>query len=76
MHKVMFSLPDSLVSRMRSVIPAGDRSRLVANFLKQEVEQREQNLYELAMKLESNESFLTEMQELEKEFMNDGLENV
>jgi metal-responsive CopG/Arc/MetJ family transcriptional regulator len=76
MHKVMFSLPDNLVSRMKSVIPDGDRSRLVANLLEREVEQREQHLYEQAMQLESNMELRTEMQAIDKEFMNDGLDNV
>lgn len=72
----MFSLPDNLVSRMKSVIPDGERSRIVANLLESEVEHREQNFYELAMKLESNSELRAEMQALDKEFMNDGLDNV
>lgn len=76
MHKVMFSLPDRLVSRMRSVIPDGDRSRIVADLLEREVQNREKGLYERAMLLESNTELRAESKEWDQEFINDGLDNV
>lgn len=76
MHKVMFSLPDNLVSRMKSVIPDGDRSRIVANLIEQEVQHRENNLYERALMLESNADLRAEMKIWDQDFINDGLDNV
>jgi metal-responsive CopG/Arc/MetJ family transcriptional regulator len=76
MHKVMFSLPDNLVSRMRSVIRDGERSRIVADLLEREIQHREKGLYERALLLEQNAELRAESKEWDQEFINDGLDNV
>jgi metal-responsive CopG/Arc/MetJ family transcriptional regulator len=46
MQKVLISVPDDLLARMRAVIPNRQRSRIIAKFLESEVERRERELYE------------------------------
>jgi metal-responsive CopG/Arc/MetJ family transcriptional regulator len=48
MEKVLISLPDDLVRRMRVVIPNRQRSKVVAALLEKEVEQRDDHSSYLA----------------------------
>lgn len=61
---------------MRAVIPDGERSRLVAKLIEQEVQQREKLFYESALQLEGNQDLNLEMQSLEKELKDDGLRRI
>lgn len=63
MEKVLISLPDNLVRRMRVVIPNRQRSKVVAALLEKEVKQREQALYKCACDVEADEALNTEMAE-------------
>lgn len=65
MQKVLFSLPDSLVSRMRASIPPKQRSKVVAHLLEQELEKREQALYQCALEVEADEVLREEMKDWE-----------
>jgi hypothetical protein len=65
MQKVLFSLPDSLVSRMRASIPPKQRSKVVARLLEQELEKREQALYQCALEVEADEVLREEMKDWE-----------
>lgn len=75
MAKVMFSLPDKLVIRMKATISVGERSKLVAEILSKEVEAREEGLYKLAVKLEANRGLRQEMAVWDAEFGKDGLDD-
>jgi hypothetical protein len=63
MQKVLLSLPDDLVARMRAVLPARQRSKIVARLLEKELERRERELFECARALESDDALNSEMQE-------------
>jgi hypothetical protein len=76
MAKVMFSLPDQLVARMKSAIPSGQRSELFAKLLEKEVESREANLYTRALELESHKGLHNEMSVWDAEFGGDGLNDI
>lgn len=76
MAKVMISLPDSLIERMKASIPTGERSHVLAELLEKEIEARESQLYARALELESNKELRTEMQAWDQTFGNDGLDNV
>lgn len=76
MSKVMFSLPDELVFRMKSVIPAGERSEVLANLLDKEIKAREDNLYNRAAELEACVGLRREMAEWDAGFSQDGLDDV
>lgn len=75
MTKVMFSLPDKLVIRMKATISVGERSKLVAEILSKEIEAREEGFYKLAMKLEANRGLGQEMEVWDAEFGEDGLDD-
>lgn len=74
--KVMFSLPDQLVSRMRAAIPARERSKVAALLFEKEISAREQNLYFCAKELEACKGLKKEMATWENEFGEDGLDHV
>jgi len=61
--KVLVSIPDSLYSRMIATIPARQRSKLIAKLLEDEVEKREQELYQAALAVEQDEALGAEMKD-------------
>jgi hypothetical protein len=73
--KVMFSFPESLVVRMKAIIPQRERSKILAALLEKEISAREQNLFLRAKALEDNEGLKEEMSIWDREFGQDGLED-
>jgi len=63
MQKVLISVPDDLLARMRAVIPNRQRSRIIAEVLENEVERRERELYECAHDVEADKALNTQMSE-------------
>ena len=63
MQKVLISLPDDLLARMRAVIPNRQRSRIIAGVLENEVSRREQELYDCAKDIEADKALNNEMSE-------------
>ena len=76
MSKVMFSFPEQLVTRMKAAIPQRERSKVLAFLLEKEISKREQNLFLRAKELEECKGLKKEMAEWDKEFGQDGLDNV
>ncbi len=76
MSKVMFSLPDQLVSRMKAAIPARERSKIAAVLFEKEISSREQALYLCAKELEDSKGLRDEMAVWDDTFGGDGLEDV
>ncbi len=76
MSKVMFSFPQQLVIRMKTAIPARERSKVLAGLLEIEISKRENNLFLCAKVLEDNKGLKEEMAVWDKEFGQDGLEDV
>ncbi len=76
MSKVMFSLPQHLVSRMRVFVPEGERSELVASLLEKEIKNRERKLYQRASELEACTGLGQEMAEWDNAFSQDGLDEI
>lgn len=74
--KVTFSLPDQLVSRMRSAIPSRERSKVAVALFEKEINAREQSLYLCAKELEENKGLRDEMSSWGSEFGEDGLKDV
>lgn len=62
-EKILVSLPEDLVKRMKTVIPARKRSQVVKELLEAEIEKREGALFECAKAVESNEALNREMAE-------------
>lgn len=63
MEKILVSLPEELVRRMKTVIPARKRSQVVKDLLEAEIEKREQALFECAKAVEDDEALNREMAE-------------
>jgi hypothetical protein len=73
MQKVLFSLPDDLVARMRASIPPKQRSKVVA-YLLEEIKRREQALYQCALEVEADEALQEEMKDWDAT-LGDGIED-
>ena len=63
MQKVLVSLPDHLLARMKAVIPNRQRSKIIAQVLESEIAKRERDLYECASDVETDKALNTEMSE-------------
>ena len=63
MSKVLISIPDSLINRLRAAIPARQRSKIIANLLTKEIEERERKLYACAVEVEKDKRLSEELDE-------------
>ena len=63
MEKILVSLPEDLVKRMKTVIPSRKRSQVVKELLEAEIERRENALFECAKAVESDEALNRETAE-------------
>jgi len=63
MEKILVSLPNDLVKRMKTVIPARKRSQVVKDLLEKEINRREKALFECALAVEKDEALNKEMAE-------------
>lgn len=75
MYKMLISVPKQLAIRLRSTIPARQRSRVIAQLIEKEIEKREEQLYECALEVEKDESLNQEMTLWENQTLPDGLEH-
>lgn len=74
MQKLLISIPDSIVARLRSVIPDRQRSKFISKVVEKELEKREKALYQSALKVENDKSLNREMKEWDST-IGDGVEN-
>jgi metal-responsive CopG/Arc/MetJ family transcriptional regulator len=63
MEKILVSLPNDLVKRMKAVIPARKRSQVVKDLLEQEIDRREEALFQCALAVEKDKALNKEMAE-------------
>ena len=63
MEKILVSLPDDLLRRMKTVIPARKRSQVIKELLEVEIEKREKELFGCAQAVEKDEALNREMAE-------------
>ena len=63
MEKILVSLPDDLVKRMKTVIPTRKRSQVVKELLEVEIAKREKELFDCAKAVEKDEALNQEMAE-------------
>ncbi|HPN98933.1 MAG TPA: hypothetical protein PLX88_10165 [Syntrophorhabdaceae bacterium] len=61
MEKILVSLPNDLVKRMRTVIPARKRSQVINDLLEREIVRREEVLFQCALAVEKDEALNQEM---------------
>lgn len=72
--KIIFSLPDELASRMRSVIPLSEIDSVIASLLEKEISIRETALYLTAKEVEEDTELRKEMALWEDSCVGDGLD--
>ena len=63
MQKILISLPEDLVNRMKTTIPARTRSQVVKELIEKEIRRREEALHECAVAVEKDEALSREMAE-------------
>ena len=74
MTKIIFSLPDNLIARMKTSIPVDERNHVLIRLLEQEIAMREQTIYQHALLLEANKELRDEMIKWDNNFIDDGLD--
>jgi len=74
MQKILVSLPDRLVQRMKVMIPHGHRSKIVAELLEKEIAKREKSLYECARAVQADKELTSEMNDWDST-VDDGIDN-
>ena len=72
MSKVLISIPDDIASRMRTAIPQRQRSKVIVQLIKKEIEKREKALYECALAVEKDEALNNDMDDWDNT-LQDGL---
>jgi metal-responsive CopG/Arc/MetJ family transcriptional regulator len=75
MEKVLISLPEQLVARMRATIPTRQRSKVITRLLESEVEKREQALYECAVTVEKDTAIKNDVADEWDNTLKDGLQD-
>ena len=63
MRKVLISVPDNLFTRMKVLIPPGQRSKVLSELIAREIERREEALYRCACEVEKDENLNKEMED-------------
>ena len=63
MQKILVSLPEDLVKRMKTTIPARQRSQVVVGLLEKEIQKREKALNRCALAVEKDKPLNREMAE-------------
>lgn len=75
MQKMLISVPELLAIRLRSIIPARQRSQVISHLIEKEIEKREKKLYECALEVEGDKSLNREMKQWETQTLQDGLKH-
>ena len=74
MQRILITVPDALAARMKSVLPAGQRSKVITRILEEEIDRRERELYECAVAVEADTALNKELEEWETT-TGDGIDN-
>ncbi len=73
--RVNFTLPENVYDAFRIIIPKRQRSRVISELLKEEIERREKSLTEIARAVENDEALHKEMAQWDTT-LNDGLDDL
>lgn len=65
MQRILITVPDILATRMKSVLPVGQRSKVIARILEDEIDRRERDLYECAKAVEADTALNEELADWE-----------
>ncbi|ROH89559.1 hypothetical protein ED208_10545 [Stagnimonas aquatica] len=61
MTQLLMSLPDALAARLKSAVPARQRSKFIAELLERELDKQESALYQSALAVEQDSRLREEM---------------
>lgn len=75
MERVLISIPEKLAARLRAVIPARQRSKVIASLISKEVEHLEKQLYECALAVEQDATLNEEISAWDTT-LGDGLDEI
>lgn len=73
--RVNFTLPENVYDAFRIIIPKRQRSRVISELLKEEIERREKSLAEIARAVENDKDLHQEMASWDST-LNDGLDDL
>jgi hypothetical protein len=74
MEKILISVPDTLVARMRASIPTRQRSKTIVRLIDNELKKREKRLYDCAVEVEAETALNKEMKDWNVT-LNDGIQD-
>ncbi|MBU4267419.1 MAG: hypothetical protein KJ808_01015 [Acidobacteria bacterium] len=74
MQKLLISIPDSILSRLRAIVPDRQRSKFISTIIEKELKKREQALFQCALKVEQDKALNAEMGDWDAT-LNDGIEH-
>jgi len=63
MKEMLIKIPEELATKFKSIVPRGERSKIIAKLIEEEVGRRDEKLYKIALELEKNEKLNKEMKE-------------
>ena len=61
MQKILVSMPEPILSRLRAVVPDRMRSKFIADIVEKELLSREEALYKCAQRVEKDKALSLEM---------------
>jgi len=63
MKEMLIKIPEELAAKFKSVVPRGERSKVIAKLIEEEIRRRDDKLYKIALELEKNEKLNGEMKD-------------
>jgi metal-responsive CopG/Arc/MetJ family transcriptional regulator len=63
MKEMLIKIPEELAAKFRSIVPRGERSKIIAKLIEEEVGRRDEKLYKIALELEKNKKLNKEMKD-------------
>lgn len=56
-------IPEELAKKLKSIVPSGERSKIIAKLIEEEIKRHDEKLYMIALELEKNDKLNEEMKE-------------
>lgn len=74
MQKVLISIPDSILARLRVIVPDRQRSKFISTIVERELKKLERVLFQCALKVEQDKALNADMKDWDVT-INDGIEH-
>jgi len=63
MEEMLIKIPEGLAAKFRAIVPRGERSKVIAKLIEEEIKKHDERLYKAALELTKNEKLNKEMEE-------------